>query len=466
MSNASPDEPSNTAFDLFDRWMTNREAPKPEETPAAPAADFVIPDTKASREAARARLAEAARLEAEGLIDMDAVHAEPAAPVIPPVAPVAVEAPLTPISLVAPLAPLPEAAPAVVEPAVSVTPPVAIDPPVVEPVVLDPAPVAPVAVEPPVVEPVALEPLVVEPLVVEPVMVEPLAVAPVIVEPVAPAPEPVVVAEPAPLPEFELPAYRPPFTERAAEPAPAAVEPVELPVTEPLATKRPVADWPVAEFPVVEAPVAPAGGKRRAAVAPDSPPVLATPVEGRRRRAVPADEVPVEAPTLAVTPAVEPLVVVPVVETPVVETPVVETPVIETPVAATPVAETPATDASRGSSWAEALAKLVEQEPTPEPEPDWVTTLVSEEPATVSLAPVHDEGWDPLTAPLSAEELEAEEPREGMNLRLIVSVLMVVAILGVGAAGYFLFRGEHWALKPTASLAALSTFLTTARFTF
>ena len=100
------------------------------------------------------------------------------------------------------------------------------------------------------------------------------------------------------------------------------------------------------------------------------------------------------------------------------------------------------------------------------PEPDWVTTLVSAEPATVSLAPAHDEGWDPLTAPLSAEELEAEEPREGMNLRLIVSVLMVVAILGVGAAGYFLFRGEHWALKPTASLAALSTFLTTARFTF
>ena len=415
MSNASPDDPSNTAFDLFDRWMTNREVPKPEETAPAPAADFVIPDTKASREAARARLAEAARLEAEGLIDMEAVHAEPDAPVIPPV--VAPE----PITLV-------------------------------EPVALVAEPIAPVvpAVEPaaPVIETVALP----EPIALPEAIALPEPIAPIVL-----TPEPVVAAEPAPLPAFELPAYRPPFAEHPVEPEPVVEPSVSLPVeaiapvVELPVVELPVVETPVIETPVVETPAAPVGGKRRAAVATDSPPVLAPVVEGRRRRAVPVDEVAVEAPVAL--------------------SPVADAPPVVEPVHIEPVAETPATEpaeAPRGSSWAEALAKLVEQEPKPEPEPapNYFAALAEESPVAVSLEPEHSDGWDPLTAPLRPEDLEAEEPREGMNLRLIVSVLMVVAILGVGAAGYFLFRGEHWALKPTAALAALSTFLTTARFTF
>lgn len=210
---------------------------------------------------------------------------------------------------------------------------------------------------------------------------------------------------------------------------------VELPVVE-----LPVIETPVVEIPVVETPAAPVGGKRRAAVATDSPPVLAPVVEGRRRRAVPVDDLPVEAP----------VALSPVAEAPAVVEPVQIEPVHIEPVAVEPVAETPTADATetpRGNSWAEALASFVEQEPQPEPEPEpnYFAALAEESPVAVSLEPEHSDGWDPLTAPLRPEDLEAEEPREGMNLRLIVSVLMVVAILGVGAAGYFLFRGEHWA---------------------
>ena len=186
---------------------------------------------------------------------------------------------------------------------------------------------------------------------------------------------------------------------------------------------------------------------------------------------MPVDDLTVEAPVAHSPVADSPAVVEPVALGAVHIDPVTVEQVAVEQVAVEQVAETPTgepTEAPRGSSWAEALAKLVEQEPQPEPEPEpnYFAALAEESPVAVSLETEHSDGWDPLTAPLRPEELDAEEPREGMNLRLIVSVLMIVAILGAGAAGYFLFRGEHWALKPTAALAALSTFLTTARFTF
>jgi hypothetical protein len=57
------------------------------------------------------------------------------------------------------------------------------------------------------------------------------------------------------------------------------------------------------------------------------------------------------------------------------------------------------------------------------------------------------------------------EPTEPPYLRLIVTGLMLISLLGATASAYFLYRGEAWALKPTASLAALTVFLMTAKMT-
>ena len=97
MSNAQSGDPSNTAFDLFDRWMTNRE-PQQDAGAETPAGEVVISDTKSSREAARKLLESIERSEREA-----AERGTPA-----PTAPVATPAAVaTPEPVAEPVARLP-----------------------------------------------------------------------------------------------------------------------------------------------------------------------------------------------------------------------------------------------------------------------------------------------------------------------------------------------------------------------
>ncbi len=452
MSTPQQGDPSSTAFDLFDRWMTNREVPAKDEEPTGPpAGEVVIADTKSSREAARALLEEAARLEREGLS--------------------------APVDATAPIPAAPFEMPAYRPP----TPP-APEPVVVEPIVVEPV-AAPAVVEA-IIEPVAAPPVVeaiVEP-VVEAAVVEPVA-AP-LSDPVATEP---VIAEPQAA-VFELPAYRPATPEPAtltvvpdSPPAEAATPSADIldlinyrpptPAVETAAVEPAVVE-PLAAVPVeqIAAPVegptpAPAtGGKRRAPVEPDSLPAAVAPEsEGRRRR----HAAEVESPTQPALP--QPVIgasvfEAPVAEAPVVETPVVEEPVVETPVIETPVVEAPVAEAAAPTSWQEKLAQLATAapvEPTYDDQATWADPIVEdlddepEEPA---------DSWDPLTSPLRPQDLETQ-PEQSFNLRLIVNVVMLIALVGAGTAAYFLFKGEHWALRPAAALTALGTFVTTARFT-
>ncbi|MFT3873133.1 MAG: hypothetical protein QM714_10870 [Nocardioides sp.] len=348
MSAPQQGDPSSTAFDLFDRWMTNREAPAkaPEATPAA-LDDIVIADTKASREAARARL-EAARLEQEDLESTPTT--ESAAPV------------LTPVDSASP-----------------------------EPTIESPA--------------------------VDALVVQPAAQA-------AAAEQAWGVG--AEMPPFELPAYRPPHA--AAVPSEDAAPSV---------------------------PAAPSGGKRRAAVATDSAPVIAAPSEGRRRRQVEPDAAPLVAAKAAAETSTPAAAVIEPVETPTTVEPVAEA----APSVATPPER----------SWAETLAALAQTETVPKEG----TT-----PPLVESDELRSTGWGSTedaaskqkarkrdtNAAESTEESD-DDARKGLNLRLILNVLAIVAVLGAGAAGYFLFKGSDWALRPTAGLTALGTFLVSARFT-
>ena len=60
MTSQPTGEGPNSAFDLFDRWMSNREPVSAAPEPGVAPGEVVISDTKASREAAR-RLLEAAQ---------------------------------------------------------------------------------------------------------------------------------------------------------------------------------------------------------------------------------------------------------------------------------------------------------------------------------------------------------------------------------------------------------------------
>ena len=143
-----PGDPSSTAFDLFDRWMTNREQPAQDE-PAANV-DVVISDTKSSREAARKLLEAVARAEREAVPpeSSDLVDAEPVEPSSHPRR----SSRLEPVVAAAP-------APPAVEPVQVETPPAAARPTPLVPSFFRTRPTEPPVLETPVVEtPVAETP--------------------------------------------------------------------------------------------------------------------------------------------------------------------------------------------------------------------------------------------------------------------------------------------------------------------
>jgi hypothetical protein len=158
------------------------------------------------------------------------------------------------------------------------------------------------------------------------------------------------------------------------------------------------------------------------------------------------------------------VVEIPVPEAPVAEAPVVEAPVIETPVVEAPVVEAPVVEAAAATSWQEKLAQLATAAPV---EPAYDDQATWADPIVEDLDDEADDtadSWDPLTSPLRPEDVESQ-PEQSFNLRLIVNVVMLIALVGAGTAAYFLFKGEHWALRPAAALTALGTFVTAARFT-
>ncbi len=430
MSAPQQGDPSSTAFDLFDRWMTNREAPAkaPEATPPA-LDDIVIADTKASREAARARL-EAARLEQEG--PESTPTTESLAPVLTPVDATPPPAPVAAVETVPPIeeprvhaAPLetltveavtPEAAPA--EAATPTLEPTT-ESPMVDALVVQPA--AEPAVPTEVRDTLGVD----QASVVEASVAEPAPAGPAAVEP-APSEQSWGVG--AEMPPFELPAYRPPRT--------AAVASEEASPASPAAP-------------------APSGGKRRAAVATDSAPVIAAPSEGRRRRQVEPDAAPLVAANAAA-------------ETSTPTAAVIEP--VETPTAVEPVAEAaPSVTTPPERSWAETLAALAQTETAAKEDPT-PTRAESDELWSAGWGSTEDAASKQETRESDTDAVESTEEsdddaRKGLNLKLILNVLAIVAVLGAGAAGYFLFKGSDWALRPTAGLTALGTFLVSARFT-
>ena len=74
-------------------------------------------------------------------------------------------------------------------------------------------------------------------------------------------------------------------------------------------------------------------------------------------------------------------------------------------------------------------------------------------------------------AEADAAKLVRERARKQRNnqilgrIRQALTAVMLTALAGAGVLGYFLYRGDEWALRPTASLAALTVFLMAAMIT-
>jgi hypothetical protein len=91
------------------------------------------------------------------------------------------------------------------------------------------------------------------------------------------------------------------------------------------------------------------------------------------------------------------------------------------------------------------------------PEDEAVDEVVAQDPepaeeTTVDIAAV---------APPQADSDDSQGP----NLRLIVTTMMMMVLLGAAGTAYLFLQGDQWALKPAAMLSALGAFLVTNKVT-
>ncbi len=331
------------------------------------------------------------------------------------------------------------------------------------------------------------------------------------------APEPEPIAEVTPEPAAYVAPEPEPIAEVTPEPAPTA----------PTGGKRRAAvptDWtpeaPVVEAPVLDAPdlapaPAPTGGKRRAAVPTDwTPETPVADVHAPSHAAVatepaaepaaayatvlelPVGDVPTGDPAAAGVPVIE----APAIEALAIETPVIETPAIEAPAVAetapeTPVAETEDDDeqpllqhhvdpvmAARAAGHRFELPPIPASELEPVPAPVaydvYEEPVVEPEPVVEAVEPEQPAKRGRLRrkaraveTPVALSESAKDRARKKRNNEILVRVrkfltaIMLSALAGAGTTGYFLYRGDEWALRPTASLAALTVFLMAAMIT-
>jgi small neutral amino acid transporter SnatA (MarC family) len=72
----------------------------------------------------------------------------------------------------------------------------------------------------------------------------------------------------------------------------------------------------------------------------------------------------------------------------------------------------------------------------------------------------------PVAAPVTRQRARAQRTKALFHhIRMVMSGLMLAALAGAGTMGYFLYRGDTWALKPGASLAAVTVVLMAAMLT-
>ncbi|MEZ5093896.1 hypothetical protein [Nocardioides sp.] len=468
MSSQPTGEQPNSAFDLFDRWMSNREPMGATPDPGAAPGEVVISDTKASREAAR-RLLEAAQ-RGEEPPHLTVAEPEPAAYAEPEPAPAAYTAP-EPVAYAQP---------------VTDTEPVAHPEPVA---ISTPEPVAYAEPEP------AAAPA--------PVAGKRRAAVPTDYVPQIPAIDPAAFAEA----ELATAAAPSAGKRRAAVPTDyvpqiPAIDPAALAAVEPdpgvvarEAMPTPPPAYPVAAPPVlapepVTMPHEPADVQPPVAEAPSPAPVLPPhPVEAPATAlSAPVSEPVVTPPPAVEAPAVE-AVAVEAVEA-VVEAPATQSHAAQAPAAPAPhphrfqmPAEEDPVVAARAAGHTFQLPEITE----PEPEPDNPYASMYADPVAVAVAepePVEVAEPEPAkkrgrrgrkaraeqAAPDAGAMVRERARKQRSNkilsrIRQALTAVMLTALAGAGVMGYFLYRGDEWALRPTASLAALTVFLMAAMIT-